>query len=222
MDQGVKSQGIKAAEIQARWGIPNWTRAEDYPIEMTDRAWRWEFLRRNPVYRRDWEALEARGLTVRILGEPGFIEVASFTDDTNWHMYFNPKCHLTDNILDLLEAVNVDVNYVVSRDRKPTPRLPLNNPKFVEYQFNIAEPLGPQIRKAQSDLLQAQEVLSGRKSTPRPSRELWSLYLRLLDARECDASWRTIGRTLYGSDTACQKARRTFDCAVVVRDNFPI
>ena len=62
MDRQVKSQGIKAAEIQARWGIPDWTRAEEYPDakakQITERMWRWEFLRRQPSYRRRFEIAE--------------------------------------------------------------------------------------------------------------------------------------------------------------------
>jgi hypothetical protein len=54
LDRQVKSQGIKAAETQSQWGIPNWTQAENYPNKMTDLEWRWEFVRRRPDYRELW------------------------------------------------------------------------------------------------------------------------------------------------------------------------
>jgi hypothetical protein len=93
----------------------------------------------------------------------------------------------------------------------------------VDYRFTITEPLEPQIRKARELLMRLQEERLGKKkNTPRPSRELWPLYLRVLDARECGASWKSIGKTLWGSDAAKDKARRTYESAIGVRDNFPI
>jgi hypothetical protein len=38
------------------WGVPDWQDPEAYPKpnERTRNEWRWEFLRREPEYRRDW------------------------------------------------------------------------------------------------------------------------------------------------------------------------
>src|SRR3954447_5103565 len=40
----------------AGWGVPDWRDGRDYPApdEFDDLEWRWEFLRRNHGYRRDW------------------------------------------------------------------------------------------------------------------------------------------------------------------------
>jgi hypothetical protein len=47
--------------IRAKWGIPDWRDGSAYPTpeKMSDRAWRWEFLRRRDDYRRDWEKKNA-------------------------------------------------------------------------------------------------------------------------------------------------------------------
>ena len=93
-----------------------------------------------------------------------------------------------------------------------------------DYRFNIAEPLEPQLTKARNYLRRIQEERFGKINTRRPSCELWPLYLRVLDARDSGASWQRIGRILWPSDAGetKNKARRTYDSAVGVRDNFPI
>jgi hypothetical protein len=98
------------------------------------------------------------------------------------------------------------------------------NAGFYDYRINIAKPLGPQVEAARSYLLLKQEELYGKKSTPRPSRELWPLYLRVLDARDCGASWPKIGKALWPSHKGDLKAKacRTHEQAAWVRDNFPI
>jgi len=90
------------------------------------------------------------------------------------------------------------------------------------YLFSLEEAIGPQIEKARHELLRQQQKLYGKKNPDRPSRELWPLYLRLLDARECGASWNTIGKTLWGSGIAKDKARRTYESAIAVRDKFRV
>jgi hypothetical protein len=96
---------------------------------------------------------------------------------------------------------------------------------LVEYHFNLALPLEPQIRKARRDLMAAQDETFGKKNTPRPSRERWPLYLRVIDARNCEVPWIVIGKTLWPddkSDSVKDKARRTHELAIEVRDNFPL
>jgi hypothetical protein len=34
--------------------MPDWSKADAYPKDLSLRAWGWEFLRRNPEYRLDW------------------------------------------------------------------------------------------------------------------------------------------------------------------------
>ena len=42
---------------QSEWGVPDWGDATAYPKpgEITDRLWRWEFIRRMPDYREAWD-----------------------------------------------------------------------------------------------------------------------------------------------------------------------
>ncbi len=57
--------------MQNEWGVPDWLDASAYP-QPTGRArmlvWTWEFLRRNPDYRRFWTEKAARHLHLDALG----------------------------------------------------------------------------------------------------------------------------------------------------------
>jgi len=59
---------MNAQEVQARWGLPDWTRPDSYPQHTTDAVWRWEFLRRHPVYRQRWEAVTTLYPTKKVKG----------------------------------------------------------------------------------------------------------------------------------------------------------
>ena len=86
---------------------------------------------------------------------------------------------------------------------------------IIDYRFSLGKPLEPQLAKARHHLLKIQAELHGKKNTPRPSRELWPLYLRALDARDCGASWERIGKAFWPSDKGevKDKARRAHDRA---------
>ena len=40
------------------WGVPDWREADQYPAtdSLTHRQWRWQFLRRRPEFRAEWQA----------------------------------------------------------------------------------------------------------------------------------------------------------------------
>jgi hypothetical protein len=107
MDQQVKSQGIKAAEIQARWGIPNWTRAEDYPAKMTDLEWRWEFLRRRPGYRDLGDYYKRRGQVLLPIDGTGasWVLPAEVTAESlrllafGMRVMYDPRVRMSDDFL---------------------------------------------------------------------------------------------------------------------------
>ena len=245
MDRLVKSK-VSSAEIQSRWGIPDWTRAENYPEKMTDLEWRWEFLRRHPDYRNAW--LEWRGKRrnkwpLPVMGEGADITYV-LTDNMDEirtrfgvSVLYDPRVSMSEDVISragifYTRPVSVDHESLVRLGaalaarhdsvEEAIRRVHQDSDGFVDYRFNITEPLEPQLKKARAYLSLEQSERHGKKNAYRPSRELWPLYLRVLDARECGASWTTIGKGLWGSDTTRDKARRTYECAVGVRDNFPL
>lgn len=197
---------------QARWGLPDWTDASAYPQEATDHVWRWEFLRRRHDYRDAWDRWQDD-----VIEQGGFL--TALTDD------------LDQTILEFGVAVIHDPRrsfdpwtawqlfrpphgFVVRIDPRERDR------RFADFRFDIARPLEPQFSKARDHLSRLQaDLCSGKLNTPRPSRELWPLYLRLLDAHDCAASWTTIASNL---DKTVNSVRSIHRQAEGVRDKFPI
>lgn len=240
---------MNAVEIRTRWGLPDWTLPQDYPDKITDLEWRWEFLRRRPDYRQVWEETKSDAVTetygehkVQVTGEHGDWDSARLRFGVMF--IYDPTSRMSDFVLSragvfcplhgmdrarsaadtlrIMRSIYESKNYHQAFQESVSRKFDLASRGIVEYRFNLARPLEPQIKDARIDLRRMQKERYGDKATQRPSRELWPLYLRVLDARECRASWKTIGKTLWDSDTAKDKARRTYESAVGVRDNFPL
>lgn len=209
-----------------RWGIPDWTQAEEYPdpAHTSDRQWRWEFERRQPQYRQRWEDVSGdpnRRPVPDVFGVP----VVRDPD----HKYVmrvlcDPKCSMNDEAIRAAENLRTmysDHGHIVTYD---DPEIRHCSDEFVDYRFSLAEPLNPQMEKAAMVLREAQDEKYGTKNTARPSRELWPLYLRALDAKECGVSYSEMGRVFWPTDVGDtkSKARRTYELAKAVRDNCPV
>jgi hypothetical protein len=208
------------AEIQARWGIPDWTNSEAYPKQARDAIWWWEFLRRRPDYRQRWEAVVADPDTPReFISELGISLATDFARKYVVKLLCDPRRRLPDDVAKKIEAANREYGFIVGPDSGGCEDSAYN---VVDFRFSMDEPVSPQIEVARERLMMWQEVIYCKRNPSRPSRELWPLYLRVLDARDCGASWKSIGKTLWGSDTAKDKARRTYNSAKSVRDKFPI
>lgn len=64
------------------------------------------------------------------------------------------------------------------------------------YEFDLTEPLDPQIKQAKSFLARMQNDYFGKPRKQKEFRKNWPLYLRILDARNAGETYRTIGETL--------------------------
>jgi hypothetical protein len=91
------------------------------------------------------------------------------------------------------------------------------------YIFNVSAPLGQQLDRARDHLLRMQREMFGDVNTRRPRKNLWTLYLRALDARDAGETYMAIGATFWpGANGQVEfKARDVFKAAEQLRDNFP-
>jgi hypothetical protein len=91
------------------------------------------------------------------------------------------------------------------------------------YSFDVSQPLAPQLDRAAATLEFWQERRFQKLNTRRPSRELWSLYLRALDAADAGATPTEMTSVFWlGLDKKPSQAASTLKLARAVRDNFPI
>lgn len=93
---------------------------------------------------------------------------------------------------------------------------------IVKYVFDLKRPLLPQIKVAQTKLLKKQKRELGTKNTDRPRTENWSLFLRVLDAIDCGASYSEIATANFFNtkNRTPQAVRDTYNLACTLRDKF--
>jgi hypothetical protein len=92
-----------------------------------------------------------------------------------------------------------------------------------DYRFEIAKPWAPQFERAKRQFESLQQDLYGSVQIERNRHDLWSIYLRALDAHDCGAGLTEIGRALWPTEPAeraKKKARDTLDQARAVRGAF--
>lgn len=186
--------------------MPDWRKPEDYVFTKTlePYRWAWEFLRRNPEYRKDWSAALARfnsktgefeeisdirafvesGGSVVFAGErssedPTHPDFALLVDEADaWRLkggLFNPA---TD------EPTWLGFNHewgVVSHLRSGSP-FKARGPAYPIIEINLHLPLRPQLDAVVKPLERTRKHLKIKPRLPKHHRKLWPLYLRLLDA----------------------------------------
>lgn len=243
-------------DVQARWGIPDWTEAKAYPNpeDTTDLVWRWEFLRRRPDYRDAWEG---RANTVLEWLAPYATVVADADTASRLltrqlkfgvSILHDPGHPMSDEELreatvfdaeafGIATPIRLDTLIPLTASLGPTAldvlcwkRQALQAAGMVDYQFHLAEPLGPQIKRARIELGRRQAAIFGTKNTSRPRRHNWPMFLRALDARDSSATYAEMAVKFWPNKWRCggdkekteQSARDTHIQAIRLRDNFPL
>ncbi len=219
----------------ANWGVPDWWEADRYPrVESaTTREWWWEFTRRRPDYRALWDGVG------EVEGEP--YRYAPDVDDFRLRFQLSV---IHDPAVSLSDWSLMDYRYPTNYARSHRDLLAeqWDNP-FAEYgaasaehrgkltherghrlyNFDLTQPLGPQFERAERYLKAVQEELYGKAATRRPRQANWRNFLRVIDGRDCGASFATIAAGLWpGQEKTPQSARDTYVAACELRDNFPI
>lgn len=222
------------------WGLPDWSAPESYAQckNWDDSQWRWEFLRRRPDYRSDFEAALAAQTN------PLELPPDLTNDDANWQLRDGlrawPFFHKGAQRYALMKFFDPVISEWVYGGPEWNSGLILggfdgqewtvtNDGWFAAVEaehmmaltFDLRRPLKEQITEANATLEQAQfeflaygsgapegvsiqdaEYLALRLvPAPKLHREKWSLYLRVLDAREAGASLNEIAEILPKSQS---------------------
>lgn len=172
--------------------------------KLPDYRWAWEFLRRNPEYRKDWNAaisryLSSTGEFEKVADLKAFIEGGGALEGTgeNWQDDpQDPGFYLPVDEADkwrlrggLLNPDNDDPTHLifslefgtVQFLRKGVP-IVSRGPTFPIVEFNLHLPLKPQLESIVEPLKRASRHLKIEPRRSKHHRKLWPLYLRLLDA----------------------------------------
>jgi hypothetical protein len=130
---------------------------------------------------------------------------------------YDPRCRISHDLLGWASVFYPVHGCIIRYDRAR------RGGDRLDYRFDITKPLEPQIKNARDSLLRIQAEIHGKKNTPRPRKLSWPLFLRALDARDCEATYAEMASTFWpGLRKTEQSARDTYEQAARLRDNFPI
>ncbi len=204
--------------------MPNWESASDYAFtsNLDDVGWAWEFLRRNAEYREDY----AKAKAIQELHQGKFLDLElkvshESEDDLPDSWVVGARWWINGPIRD--PALNepplfisgfpwqpnskqVENFFCVDADRAAwenivTPHeIPrVQRPEFATLVFDLRKPLSDQVARARKTLSDRQATLKTeiKKSPPHKGSTNWPLYIRLLDAREAEATYAEIAHLIF-------------------------
>ncbi len=209
-------------------GIPDWREPTAYPdpddLRMSD--WHWEFLRRNPKYR---EAYDLSELSLENESKALYFErVYLLSGPVDPRLSVKQYLKLTEG---KLFCSNHFDNFIGSGSLSSMhaqayeiERI-MHNRSFHDLFFRIdpLKPLDPQFRGAIEIATRSQVSLLGHILAPRTRKDKWPLYLRVLDARDCKATYSEIARVcLRHQEQGDGAARDLAKQARKLRDVWPV
>lgn len=193
------------------WGVPDWLNEAAYgdTTSWSLNRWRWEFLRRRSDLREEFdlkkcESYEHKLRFCQVTGrnpesvskpeEPGFQVFSSILD---WEL---PNPRIGDQ-----PEIAISWRWPERSIREFTSE---TAPKgFQRVDFDLNQPIEPQLKAVKKLLSDMQEHEVGRKVQTRRHPEKWPTYLRVLDGRAAGASWAKISGILTHSAATEQTAR---------------
>jgi Family of unknown function (DUF6499) len=196
-------------------GVPDWRDAAAYPSpdELTLEQWRWEFLRRNHDYRRDY---------FRDSDSFGAESRARYFERVYHILHpFDPmqsvRSILSDSADGSIFGPSFEAVFVESRlqhwycDMYELKSRVLSDaePHHLFIRVDLKRPLEPQFHALKQIAKNAQRSWNGGKiNVRRAHKRNWPLYLRVLDARDAGASYATIARELLKNRNSTEQAAR--------------
>ena len=230
--------------LQMNWGVPDWHDEEAYPNpdDLTLTEWRWEFLRRTNDYREDFllhveeELKRHRSVTGEehpvAANSPDFCP-RMLGSERKYGVYYlrNPAASGPG----LGQFARTYGRVFTDVTRGVLPKL-LEEDQRIVITFDLTKPIQPQLDTAKEIFERHQRGESVIIRPRRRHRVKWSLYLRVIDARDAGATWEEIGEIIllpdpdetpqgdYDSqvkENLAQSAHAIWRQAQELKDNFP-
>ena len=232
------------------WGLPDWQDAAAYgdPATWSDYRWRWEFFRRRDDLRtafelrakqtlQDESEISETDLSSFLVwphnpnmslrpSDPGFVANCSQNEGHQFGYAGIPNPRISkqpDRTLVPYVTIGDGLRLSLGRgERYLNAENVLVNVRSWEAAvvFNLDLPIGPQIKSAKSALETHQAQRPEAKKQERRHKDKWLTYLRVLDGRECGATWSKIAPILTAMARTEQAARDVWTQAKALRFNF--
>ena len=216
-------------------GIPDWRDVAGYGdmAHWPGARWRWEFTRRREDYRKDFD--KASKLTQselndrRRLDDRGRVVTTANVFARKYGLAYLLNYRISDQPTDWLRFDKPFGGVVTPiKEESATMLIPRG---VAAVTFDLAKSIDRQWRDARKGLISLQSSLqSKRPINPRKHKSKWASYIRVLDARAADATWKEIGRSdVLGKHVrsnnspadAPQAARQVWEAARHLMFNWP-
>lgn len=175
-------------------GLPDWRDASQYPDprKTKNKQWAWEFLRRNPDYRKDfYKKIGKNNLTYEVFNKP----VIGFFEKKYRVKYpLSPAVNSPPNTFRFVDVIIRSYNFDGIEwllDHSNHNKVRLEEGEFL-VRINSNMPIKPQIDRIKRHV----KTFDGSK-TARKSAESYDVYLRTLDALESGAEVKEIAAVLF-------------------------
>jgi hypothetical protein len=175
--------------------MPNWKDPKAYDRKFDRAGWAWEFMRRSPKYRADyelvaqaWKAVPRKGHLFRGM-KASHVEATAWQLGAKWGLLgpiVDPSCDRAPSFI-LHGPIQPDGEQVLSFycGSDDTDML-VQRPEFATLTFDLRRPLRPQIGRAETVLRRRKKGVKSIRPV-RSSEKQWPLYLRVLDAKDARA-----------------------------------
>jgi hypothetical protein len=216
--------------------MPNWKNKKDYAFAkaLDDVHWTWEFLRRNPEYKKDFAAAQSG----QVKKGPSWLHYPTGGDEPiAWRL--GRKWQIIGPIRDPLNnrppvfvmqyPIDSDLEEISEFCGDPSEEDDTHDPqaggpipqprRHVTLVFDLRRPMPPQIKRA-TKLLRTKQALVSLERPPHKGSDKWLLYLRILDAKDAGASNTEILETITAYSKLGNEAADGYAAAKAVSANL--
>lgn len=185
--------------------MTDWRNPEDYTYteSLHVHDWAWEFLRRNPEYRKAWTK-HSRAQERNPNAAPSW----SATYQFNIKEPVDPDIPAPEGTPDWTEWVGSIISYIDPDDYVDQYGDGLPELREVVV-FDLGKPLEPQIELARMMLRDSQKTIFGKVvPVPRPRRTQFPVYVRLLDAKAAGETLGEMARVLFSGHVDSRRSAK--------------
>jgi hypothetical protein len=215
-------------DAAGRWGLPDWLSEDGYRGHAhwdMDR-WRWEFTRRRPDYREEFEKYAVAADNENQASVRGINDVSPDQPDDPGFCALSPNSWKFGLGGLPNPAISEQPFYAISFSSLTFGELEPPDPQFLTITIDLARPYAVLIKEVGEAIREMQSDENGKISAPKAHPEKWLRYLRVLDGRECGASWGKLAKVAASenSDGAAitpQNAKQVHAAATAIMFKWP-
>mgnify|MGYP001562861386 CR=1 FL=1 len=214
------------------WGLPDWRDEAAYgnTLAWSLNRWFWEFLRRRDDLRGEFDAKKDQqyrnSVALWELHKTVSPDGVGTPDEAGFYVgtrKIYPDRPFSEKLPNprIGDQPYYALPILYDRVLAQIPKVYIEpDERYSRLDFDLDMPIRPQIEEAEAAIKEFQVHRNGKLIQKRRHSGKWLTYLRVLDARECGASWSEIATILPRTAGTEQTARDTWEQARALCFNF--